>query len=859
MSKRFLLRHSIPAALVTACVVTALCLGIFAYITAADRLRIAAQERLTALAQARAGAADTLLDGLVGDLALTANTRSLRDGVIGLANGWRLEAANGDITATLRHRYVDTNPYGPDNLHKLEKPDSNSLYDMAHQRLQAWLDDLRQRRQLADVLILSPKGEVLYSVTKDNDFARPLPAGALADLVAAIASAPQGGQVRASDYARHGDDRAAFLAAPVLLAPNAPTVLAILAFRLRAEALDATIGNPQGLGLTGDAYVLGADGTPRSKPRFDRATTPEASMSASAEAGQALGLNWRIIAAATMDEVLAPVHAMRNHMLLAGIGVLSLVSAIGVLFARGITGPLAAMSRAMQRLAQGDRDLTIPATDRNDEIGAMAQAMAVFRQALAQADQLRREQDQQNQKRELRSRDLDKAMRDFETQVGTIVHAVTNAAEKLQTDAQAMSRDAEHTRQQTENGGAEADRTAGSVNTMAAAATQLATSIDEIDRRMRDTGRVTGTAIEHAAQAGEAMHKVVANSKEIEGVLRTIALIANQTNLLALNATIEAARAGEAGKGFAVVAEEVKHLAQQTAQATDEIAAQINAMRAVTDGAASAMDGIIEVVGDIGRLATEMTTAIEEQGNATREIAHGAELAAQATHAVNAIIGSVGEASLSTQGTAQSVLDSSHHLAQQAEHLRGEIESFLAHVADTGLHSDDEPFITLAQQKAVAIAAAFEEALDLGRISLEALFDQNYQPLPATNPQQHLTAFVALTDQVLPPHQDPVLDFDARVAFCTAVDRNGFLPTHNPDFSQPQSQDPGWNNAHCRNRRLFDDQTGLDAARNTEPFLLQSYRRNMGGGKYVMMKDASAPIMVRGRHWGALRIGYRTS
>jgi methyl-accepting chemotaxis protein len=112
---------------------------------------------------------------------------------------------------------------------------------------------------------------------------------------------------------------------------------------------------------------------------------------------------------------------------------------------------------------------------------------------------------------------------------------------------------------------------------------------------------------------------------------------------------------------------------------------------------------------------------------------------------------------------------------------------------------------------------------------------------------------------VLPPHQDPVLDFDARVAFCTAVDRNGFLPTHNPDFSLPQSQDPGWNNAHCRNRRLFDDQTGLDAARNTEPFLLQSYRRNMGGGKYVMMKDASAPIMVRGRHWGALRIGYRIS
>jgi len=102
-----------------------------------------------------------------------------------------------------------------------------------------------------------------------------------------------------------------------------------------------------------------------------------------------------------------------------------------------------------------------------------------------------------------------------------------------------------------------------------------------------------------------------------------------------------------------------------------------------------------------------------------------------------------------------------------------------------------------------------------------------------------------------------VLDFDPRVVFCVAVDRNGYLPVHNPQFSQPQGRDPDWNNAHCRNRRIFDDATGLDAARNTESFLLQSYRRNMGGGQYVMMKDSSAPIMVRGKHWGALRVGYR--
>ena len=98
---------------------------------------------------------------------------------------------------------------------------------------------------------------------------------------------------------------------------------------------------------------------------------------------------------------------------------------------------------------------------------------------------------------------------------------------------------------------------------------------------------------------------------------------------------------------------------------------------------------------------------------------------------------------------------------------------------------------------------------------------------------------------------------DPRITFCAAVDRNGYLPTHNIKFSKPQGSDPAWNAANCRNRRIFDDRVGLAAGRSTKPFLLQSYRRDMGGGNFVMMKDCSAPIVVRGRHWGGLRLAYR--
>jgi methyl-accepting chemotaxis protein len=120
-----------------------------------------------------------------------------------------------------------------------------------------------------------------------------------------------------------------------------------------------------------------------------------------------------------------------------------------------------------------------------------------------------------------------------------------------------------------------------------------------------------------------------------------------------------------------------------------------------------------------------------------------------------------------------------------------------------------------------------------------------------------MTDYVEFTDRVLPAIQDPLQKSDSRIVFCVAWARGGYLPTHNPEYRQPQSNDPAWNAAHCRNRRVFDDRAVKKVAQNTKPFLVQTYRRNMGGGQFVLMKDVSSPIFVNGRHWGAFRIGYR--
>src|SRR5689334_19679923 len=185
-------------------------------------------------------------------------------------------------------------------------------------------------------------------------------------------------------------------------------------------------------------------------------------------------------------------------------------------------------------------------------------------------------------------------------------------------------------------------------------------------------------------------------------------------------------------------------------------------------------------------------------------------------------------------------------------------ERLIGITAELDVQTVDTPFIEAAKDAAGRIAAAFDAAVRDGRIRLADLFDADYRPVPGTNPQQFTTAFTALGDALLPPIQEPLLTWDPRVVFCVAVDRNGYLPTHNNLFSQPQGRDPAWNTANCRNRRLFNDRVGLAAGRSTKKFLMQSYRRDMGGGQFVAMKDVSAPINVAGRHWGGLRIAYKT-
>jgi methyl-accepting chemotaxis protein len=175
-----------------------------------------------------------------------------------------------------------------------------------------------------------------------------------------------------------------------------------------------------------------------------------------------------------------------------------------------------------------------------------------------------------------------------------------------------------------------------------------------------------------------------------------------------------------------------------------------------------------------------------------------------------------------------------------------------------GAEAEYRPLITVAQRAAQQVEFVIEQAVADGRLTREQLFDTDYRPIPGTSPQQFQTSYLKVFEDLLPAIHEPLLVSDNSLVFCLAIDRNGYIPVHNRKSSQPQR--PGdvlWNMANCRNKRIFDDRAGITAGRSTRPFVVQSYARDMGGGKMVMMREVDAPIRLLGRHWGGFRTAYR--
>ena len=543
----------------------------------------------------------------------------------------------------------------------------------------------------------------------------------------------------------------------------------------------------------------------------------------------------------------------------------------------------------------------------------------------------------------------------LELELGALIRQLERAANSVAGGAEASAATLSTIRQRAN---ALTDRTSaaqGTATTFSQAADKFTQSAQGIGSQVRDAGNLADQASDAAREASVNVDRLRESSAAIGNVVNLIAQIARQTTLLALNSTIEAARAGEAGRGFAVVATEVKALAVQTQNATEEITRKIEALQRDAAGSVDAVHRITQAIEAIRPVFEHVNGAVAEQNATTGEMADNAASAASFIASVGNSATEIDSATKEAEAHGESVAKAGRAVTNFAQKLksrcavllrqgkkegerqerrkderlpcslmieiaspRGAIsapvyeismggilvggaaaealaqgQSFNATLQDVGacririvqrskagthaqfetpdaalnekiedklwsIQDDNTEAVTRALEAGAALTKIFENGVASGAISIEDMFDTSYVEIAGTNPVQYRTKMLDWADRALPPFQEAFLAKDKRMAFCTMIDTNGYLPVHNKIYSHPQRPgDVTWNTANSRNRRLFNDPAGLAAGRNQRAYLIQSYARDMGSGNTVMMREIDVPIRVKGRHWGGFRTAYR--
>jgi methyl-accepting chemotaxis protein len=701
----------LPAILVGLAALAAVSTGTAGYLQSASTLNSSSERLLSAAAQSRAAAVKSMfgeIEGQVKEMAESSQVSSALD---------RFSAAYSELGPTaeadLQRLYIDQNANALGAKDKLDAASSGSSYDSVHAQLHPWFRTAQRMSDYYDIFLFDASGRNVYTVFKERDFGTQLATGRwkdsnLGELVRQVLAGPADAAPKMADfkpYAPSNDVPAGFVAMPIKGADG--RIKGVFAIQLSIGKLDKTMAPMPANGTTGENTLVGADGLARSNSRFEKDPTilkrkVESSELVAAQAGETgvdhgrnasgvkssvayapvdvMGVKFSVLSDITRGEVEKPLSQMMLYMFLTVLAVAAGAGFVGVWFSRTFTAPIDALTKAMRTLASGDTKDEIAGTDRQDELGEMAKAVSVFRDNAIERVKLEGAAKEDTFMQTRRAQSISEATQNYERVAGDMLRAVAAAAAELEATSLTMTAAADRTNQMATSVAAAAEESTVSAAHAAGSAESLTGSISTIQSNVAESSQVAVEAVRLSTDAQKAVGELATSAQRIGEVVDLIKGIADQTNLLALNATIEAARAGEAGKGFAIVAQEVKNLASQTGNATEDIAQQIGAIRSAVEGAVGAMSRIEAVIQRINENASHIGQSVDLQADVSTAIASAISQVAVSSQSVSADVSLVTETASETGAAASQVLSASRELSVQASKLDHETMEFLARV-----------------------------------------------------------------------------------------------------------------------------------------------------------------------------------
>ena len=707
----FSISVKIPALILLCAMALAVSTGFSAFNIARNDSIAVIRDRLEETATTRAKALETYFETIREDLILLANSETAREALKDFSASWA--ALGSNQTETLQKQYIHDNPHPIGKKDELEAAPGDSAYSQHHRQHHPWFSRLQKMRGYYDVFLFNAQGDLVYSVFKELDYATNLVNGPYRDtdlgkvFRTAMASTERDAFTLTDfrPYAPSADAPASFIATPIR--DTSGRTIGVLAFQMPVDRINAIAGDTNGLGKSGDAFAVGQDGLLRSNSRFaekDKSSILSARLDAAPVRAAVLGkaaqgdhvneagvskimfaapfkfadLRWGVVAMRDLDEVMAPVVTMGRNIALLAAGLLVAVGFVGYWLARTLTRPISKVVAQMGRLAEGDTNIDVQATERKDEIGQMTRSVLVFRDNMIELQETEAGREQQRAKAEQERRALMEDMaREFEASVAGIVKTVSHASSELHATANSLAAATEEMAYQSSAVVETSEKTARNVTDAANGSERVCTALEAMGSEVANSAASAAEAKVEADKSVHQMRELSAAAENIGGIISIITSIASQTNLLALNATIEAARAGEAGRGFAVVANEVKALAGQTAKATQDITGHIERIQDVARLSIAAIDGIAGRVGQLDVTSRTIAARMEAEERTTRDISSTVQEAARRTEETLGNIGSVARVAHDSSAACAQVLSSAAELSTQASSLSVEVDRFL--------------------------------------------------------------------------------------------------------------------------------------------------------------------------------------